>query len=173
MKKTIQVFASAVLLAGCANSPETTKPKMKTVQLQSSNELCATSASDGSSFLNYDTANRMIESYLTSINASDNGSDVHSYIVNVNDLRSYLNSDSGRTITHLKIMLAHTKAYVNGGGYGIPCGYNAKNLTVVLAGYNSHNNYVFYNDNQVMDYSSPCPACCPKNGSAASDLIEK
>jgi hypothetical protein len=120
----------------------------------------------GPSFLNKDTANVMIESYLTSI-AKDSGA-LYSLIVDADSLRAYLNDTN---IKNVKLMFAHTLSYINSGHQGVPCGYRSGALTLVLAGYDAQGNYRFYNENNVMDYCMPCPTLCPVNGTAQYNTL--
>lgn len=115
-----------------------------------------------------DTANKMILSYLNSINYQTDDSKIRSLIYNADSLRKYLSDTS---IKNIKLMFAHTLDYINSGGQNINCGYDAGALTVVLVGYNRNGNYVTPN-NTVADRSAPCPHNCESIlGSAANNLI--
>lgn len=130
------------------------------------------SGDSNAAFIQKDTANKMIRSYLTSVGAPGNDSNLRSLILDASSLRSYLNTDpEGKKITKMKVMFAHTQSYINAGNTGRNCGYKSGALTVVLAGYDSAGNYVLYPGNMVMDRAVPCPSNCPSVGSASSDLI--
>lgn len=151
MKKVI-FFATLVFLAACKdNNPPTDPPAPVTDAV----------------FLSKDTANRMIESYLQSIQRSTD-TPLNCLIVNADSLRAYLNDTS---IKNVKLMFAHTSSWVNSAHEGRPAGYKAGALTIVLAGYNSAGDYVYYNGNEVMDNARPCPTLCPINGTAQQSLL--
>lgn len=119
------------------------------------------------SFINKDTADVMIESYLESISKSPD-TQLNCLIINADSLRSYLNDTS---IKNVKLMLAHTTAWINGGNMGRPARYKPNAFTIVLVGYNSAGNYVYYNGNQVMDNAMPCPSYCPISGTAQRNVL--
>jgi len=114
-----------------------------------------------------DSANKMILSYLNSINYQTDDSKIRSLLYNADSLRKYLSDTS---IKNIKIMFAHSLDYINAGGQNNNCGYDAGALTIVLAGYNKNGNYVTPN-NSVLERGAPCPATCPTVGTAANNLI--
>ena len=119
-------------------------------------------------------ANNMIKSYLNSINYEKNDTDLHCLIVNADSLRAYLNDTSKGKITKVKLMLAHTPVYIKKcEGNPVNCGYKAGALTLIIAGYDSKNNYVYDKNGRVMDHLAPCPESCPKAGEASNDFIVK
>lgn len=116
-------------------------------------------------FIPVDSANKMLGSYLASINADvDTSTNIQSFIVDADALREYLSDNS---IKKVKVMLAHTLNYVNSGGDGVNCGYRAGKLTIILAGYDADKNYIFAPGNKVLDNSIPCPTQCEIMGTAA------
>lgn len=118
-----------------------------------------------SPFLPPDTANVMIKSYLSSI--ADEPNQLKSLIVDANALRYYLQNTN---ITSVKLMFAHKKSYIQGNGTVLPdMDYRA--LTIVIAGFDSGNNYIYSPQGAVMDFCQPCPANCPPYGTAANDLL--
>ncbi len=126
----------------------------------------------GQPFIGKDSANRMISSYLTSVGAANNDTNLRSLVIDANALRTYLTStDEGKSISRMKIMFAHTQPYINGGGYGRNCGYRSGALTVVLAGIDGNGNYVFFPTNQVLDFAAPCPTSCPTVGTSSGDIF--
>jgi len=125
----------------------------------------------GESFISIDSANKMLGSYLGSLDTA-NDSNLHSLIIDANDLRDYLNSEEGLSVSHMKIMFAHKLSYINAGKGNIPCGYKNNGLTVILAGYNSDNNYIYFGG-KIMNMAHPCPMDCPQSGTASSDLLER
>jgi hypothetical protein len=120
-----------------------------------------------SPFITIETANEMISSYLSSINFTANDSDVFSYTINADSLRAYL---ADASIKNIKIIMAHSMAYINAGHVGQNAGYQTGALTLILAGYNSSGNYVYYNG-MVMDHAAPCPYTCPA-GNAGGVYLE-
>jgi hypothetical protein len=44
-------------------------------------------------------------------------------------------------------------------------------MTIVIAGYNNSGEYVYYNNNYVLDHCAPCPYSCP-SGAAGSYLLQ-
>jgi len=121
-----------------------------------------------SRFITTEDANKMINNYLTSINSSNNDSDLRSLTVNADSLRAYLSNSS---VKNIKLMLAHTLywATVN---TGINAGYQSGAITIIIAAYDSSGNYVYYNGSNVLDYSAPCPSACIAQGSAASYTLQ-
>ncbi len=121
-------------------------------------------------FITVDTANRMISSYLNSINAANNDTDLRSVIINADEMRSYLADTS---IKDFKIMLAHTQAFINSGKKDQNSGYRSNALTFIIAGVNRNGNYVYFNEdntNKVLDRGRHCPTNCPA-GNASSPIF--
>lgn len=119
-----------------------------------------------------DTADSMIQCYLNSINHPSNDSDITSFIVNADTLRSYLNDTSRGKITQVKLMFAHTLSCVHSPHANSNCGYNDKALTIIVVGYDKNNNYVLNAQGMVYDRTQTCPPYCPTSGTAANDLIQ-
>ncbi|RKR80695.1 hypothetical protein BDD43_0827 [Mucilaginibacter gracilis] len=119
-----------------------------------------------------DSANKMLGSYLNSINYQSNDTDIQSVIFDARLLRNYLNTifDSGN-ITNVKMMFAHKLSYINSGHMNQPAGYHSNALTIIIAAYDSSGNYRFYPGNYVIDKGLACPTNCPPTGSASSSLL--
>jgi len=126
------------------------------------------SVSAASAPVTIDTANKMLESYLLSINAGSIDTNLQSLIVNADTLRNYLKDTS---IRNFKLMFAHTLTYINGKGRGINCRYSNKDLTLIIVGYNSSNNYVYNQQGLVYDNCTPCPTACPTSGTASESTL--
>ena len=123
-----------------------------------------------STFIPIDSANKMISSYINSIDYKNNDSDLVSVRVNAQDLRKMLNDMVGsETITEVQIKLAHTLNYINDGHANQPAGYNKDALTFVLIGINAQGDYVNAGT-AVLNHSIPCPTSCPP-GSGGEPLI--
>jgi hypothetical protein len=110
-----------------------------------------------------DTANRMIESYLASVNYPGSNTGLRSLSFDADTLRSYLNDN--RIVT-LRFALAHTQSYMNSGHYGQNSGTNAGSLTLVIIGLDQNDNFIYSSKNMVYDNMLPCPTFCPDNYSA-------
>jgi hypothetical protein len=116
-----------------------------------------------SQFIPIDSANRMLGSYLTSINDPGNDSDLRALIFNADTLRHYL-LDS--RIVGIKLMFAHTLEYINKGNYGVPSQYQYGELTVIVVGYDADNNYIYNPQHMVLEHAAPCPNWCLTGGNA-------
>lgn len=122
-----------------------------------------------SRFIPIDSANRMLSSYLSSISYPNNDTDIQSLVIDAHQLKRYINSAPDE-ITSFKLMFAHKLDYINAGYGGIYAGYKRNALTLIIAGCNDSGDYVYINNNQVLNYSSPCPPGCPPND-AGSPLL--
>ena len=121
-----------------------------------------------SQFIPIDSANKMLLSYLNSINYQGNDSDLQCIVFDANQVRKML---ADPTISNIKIMFAHSLDYINNGGQNIPCGYTAKEFTVIISGYNQKGNYVYNPTNTVLEIGSPCPPNCVTEGTASRPLL--
>lgn len=115
-----------------------------------------------------DSANKMINSYITSLNGNSGNEYLYSLIADADELREYLNANG--SVKHVKLMFAHTLSYINSGHGGENCNTKAGKLTLIIAGYDASGNYVIGN-NGVMDNLQPCPINCPSTGTASSNTI--
>ncbi|MBS1689379.1 MAG: hypothetical protein JSS96_11685 [Bacteroidetes bacterium] len=176
MKKVI-VFITVIVsitVIACSKKNQTEPSVSKGLTVKPNISVRSLNLPDetGSSrFIPKDSANRMIQSYLTSINYQQNDTDLRCLIVNADSLRKYLNDTSRGRITNVKLILAHTLAYVNAGGYGINAGYQTGAVTIIIAGYDQNNNYIYANSNMVLDHLSPCPYACP-SGAAGGNMLQ-
>lgn len=110
--------------------------------------------------ISVDTANRMIASYLNSIHYKENTNAIRSWTFNADTLRRFLNSDSGRQIVRLKLMLAHTMKYIEDGHEGQPLPVDSHELTLVIIGVDAHGKYRRNEQNNAYDHCAPCPSDC-------------
>jgi len=115
------------------------------------------SGSDYSQAISIDSANRMILSYLTSIDYATNNTRLRSFTYDADTLRSYLANNNIKT---LKFMLAHTAGYMNSGGYGKDANNQAGSVTFVIVGLDENDNYIYNNREMVYDNTRPCPTNC-------------
>lgn len=118
--------------------------------------------------ISIDTANRMIKSYLTSIDYTVNTAASRSWTISADTLRKYLSEGAGRHIVRLKIMLAHTLDYVNSGHEGQRPPLNSHDLTFVLVGVDEENNYIYNPESMAYDWAMPCPPDCLGGGTISS-----
>ncbi len=159
MKKLLIVALLGFLTACTSNNSET---KDTSTGENTPMGFATTPSPTGSvSFINKDTANIMITSYING-NKLDS-TQLSSLIIDADSLRAYLSDTS---IRNIKLMFAHTQQYIYSGGKDRKCSYRSGDLTLILAGYDGSGNYKYYNDNQVMDNATPCPSLCPVNGTA-------
>lgn len=113
-----------------------------------------------------DTANKMIRSYLKSVENDDEM--LHSLVINAETIRQYLKDSS---IKEVKIMFAHTLNYINSGHEGQSSGLKSNALTVVLAGYKSDGTFVVLPGDKIINKARPCPTSCPPYGDASNDIL--
>lgn len=174
MKRTLQLLVLlACLLSACTHPASTEPPPVQQQGAVHAGRIIPLGLLPGradsfSKFISLDSANKMLQSYLSSINYQQNDTELHAIIFKAADLRQMLSD--GR-ITNIKIMLAHTLDYINAGGAGEYCGYKSKELTVIIAGYDSSGNYIYSPSGRVLEMGAPCPTSCPAAGTAASDLL--
>jgi len=121
-----------------------------------------------SQFIPIDSANKMLGSYLNSINYQQNDTDLHSISFDANQVRKLL---SDPNISNIKIMFAHSLDYINAGGKNISCGYCSKELTVIISGYDSAGNNLYNPAGTVLEIGNPCPPNCHINRGEAHDLL--
>lgn len=163
MKKTLLVLTAACALASCQTQE---KKEVKPQTNAGSSKVM----DEQSSFISIDSANKMISSYINSIDYKHNDSDVQSITYNARDLRKMLDSMvASETVTEVQIKLAHTLSYINDGHANQPAGYNKDALTFVLVGINAQGDYVNAGT-AVVDFGRPCPSHCLP-GTASNPLI--
>jgi hypothetical protein len=152
MKRSILVLCTWLALASCKSSTTIPVPPIE--------------------FISVDSANKMISSYLGSINYRTNDSSLYSLVIDAEALRHYMDTmPPANKIKKFKIMLAHRLDYINSGHQNQLGAYNQNALTVVVAGINSMGDYVMFPGNQILDNSMPCPTSCP-SGTASLPLIQ-
>jgi hypothetical protein len=166
MKKIcLLITAAAMIFAACHCDNHCPKPPFKAP---------APKVPYGnSSFIPVDSANKMLLSYLNSVNYQQNDTDLDCLTVDADTMRAYL---ANPNVKKIKLMLAHTLEYINAGGGNQNCGYQTGALTIIMACYDSANNYVYYQapgsaTNMVLDHAMPCPSNCAHGGSAASNIL--
>jgi hypothetical protein len=123
-----------------------------------------------SRFIPVDSANKMIRSYLNSIDYTDNDTDLYSLMVDASQLKKYIN-EAPETVARFKLMFAHKLDYINSGNTNTYAGYKRNALTLVIAACGENGDYIYFNTNEVLNYSSPCPPDCPP-GEAESPILD-
>ena len=170
MKNTLLMLTGiSLFFAGC-NQP----PANNTREKKHKYRMSAMTNPSYSRYIPVDSANKMISSYLNSINYQQNDTDLRSLIFNADSLVAYLTTAK---LANVKLMFAHTLDYINNGGQDQYAGYQSGALTLVVAGYDTSGNYVYYsypgtNTKMVLENSMPCPINCPTSGTAANDLLQ-
>jgi len=172
MKKNSFIYVIAIALitiVACSKESNDLAPNAKRLNPLSVRSLARCTDTAHYQFIPMDSANRMINSYLYSINYTMNDTDLRSLSINADSIRLYLNSNPG--ISSVKLMFAHTLNYINSGGEGQYAGYQSGALTIIMAGYDRSGNYIYMPTGMVIDHATPCPASCPTVGDAAFDLL--
>lgn len=171
-KMIIPAMLALTVFAACQNgennqqhNKEAATDAAQPTALMGTSDSTDTCASD----IPVDSANKMISSYISSLNGNQDNKNLYSLIVDAKCLRTYLNNNP--QVTNVKLMFAHTLSYINSGHQGQTAGYKSGELTMVIAGYDANGNYVLINGNEVMDNLQPCPQYCPSTGTAASNTI--
>lgn len=164
-KKMLLVIVAALVVYACNKKNTTvdtntnqsgTKPDFRSYALMGLD----------SPFLSPDTANVMIQSYLDDIDNSS--TQLKSLIVDANALRYYLQNTD---IKSVKLMFAHKLSYARNPPTDQLPDMDYRALTIVIAGFDANNNYIYSPQGAVMDFCKPCPFECPSTGTAASDLL--
>lgn len=160
MKKTITAIAALLTFSACSSNNE------KATETNSSAPLSRTATVTAyPGFISIDSANKMLNSYVVSINYANNDTDLRSITFDANELRALLDSPA---VTKVQIRFAHTLSYINSGHQNIPAGYKSGALTLLINGVNDSGNTVLYN-NAALNFGRPCPNTCP-TGTAATPL---
>lgn len=174
MKYTLPLTLMATLLFMACNQPGTStaehKDTIATTAASPKVSVKSLPVRQGpySQFIPIDSANKMLLSYLNSINYQSNDTDLHSIIFDAGQVRTLL---SDTAIKNIKIMFSHSLDYINGGGGNTNCGYTAKELTVIISGYDNNGNYVYNPSGTVLEIGNPCPPNCISQGTASQDLL--
>ena len=167
MKSAILSLSLAVafcMLSAC-NRQAPSDPRADATPVQVPNTAITKSnarlvGADYSQPISLDTANRMIASYLQSVNYPMVDSAVRSLAFSADTLRAYL-SDS--RITSLEFVLAHQLSYLNGGSdrFGKNIGMKPGAITIIAVGMDNNGNVVRNSSNGVYEHAMPCPTNCP------------
>ena len=156
----VSIFIALFLLYGCTKKDvANVQPSSLGMNSTASYSGYAKKGADGgfSKSISVDSANRMIESYLYSINYPANDSGLRSLSFNADTLRAYL---TDKSIKDVKFMLAHQAEYMNSGHFGEFAGMNPSALTLVIVGVNEDGVHVRNSVNEVYEHLQPCPFNC-------------
>lgn len=104
-----------------------------------------------------DSANRMIQSYLTSVHYPATDTALRALTFNADSLREYLKNEE---ITDVKFIIAHQQSYINSGHYGKYAGMNPQAITLVLVGLSADGGHILNKQNEVYEHFAPCPVIC-------------
>ncbi len=172
IKSILMIICSGLLFAACNNTTDASDKKEGHKHKANVNPSSLTTTTN--QFISQDSANKMLLSYLNSISYQQNDTDLRSIIFDADSLRAYLANTS---ISKVKIMFAHTLNYINNGGQNQNAGYQSGALTLIIAGYDTSGNYVYYNYGDssvkmVLDYGRPCPTSCSTQGTSANDILK-
>jgi hypothetical protein len=117
--------------------------------------------------ISLDTANKMIQSYLTGVGYPAVDTAIRALSFDADTLRAYL---ANPKIATVKFMFAQPTSYINAGNYGKRPALSPGAITLVIAGMDNDDHYVLNNRNGVYDNMIPCPAQCPGD---ASSIIQQ
>jgi hypothetical protein len=157
---TIGTIVGMYLVLGCTKQNATvgTSTTPSTSNVGFNGHTVARMAGPGySQSIPLDEANRMIQSYLTSVNYPSVDNSLRALTFDADTLRKYL---SDPKIVTIKFVLAHQPAYINSGNFGKPANMNPQAMTMVIVGLNDNNGYVLNQDNGVYEHMNPCPTYC-------------
>lgn len=120
-------------------------------------------------FIEKDQANRMIGSYLKSIDYPEKDNQVRSLSLNADSLRLYLQDTS---IKKIKVIVAHNMDYILSGFEGKVPAPGQFATTFIVVGINSFDKIVYSTVNRVMDNAAPCPQMCSFDAVDQTGLLE-
>ena len=104
------------------------------------------SGSDYSQHIPIDSADKMVASYVASINTS---TEIRSLTFNADSMRNYL---SNSQIATLKFSLAHQASYIDADNFGVNAGTSASALTFILSALDEEDDdYIYTPGNKVYD----------------------
>jgi predicted small lipoprotein YifL len=161
---SLTVAVALCLLSAC-NRQAPNDPRADATPVQATNTAITKSnarqvGADYSQPISLDTANKMISSYLQSVNYPNVDTAVRSLAFSADTLRAYL---SDARITSLEFVLAHQLSYLNGGSnrFGKNIGMKPGALTIIAVGMDDNGNVVRNSSNGVYEHAMPCPNFCP------------
>ncbi|MEO6833612.1 MAG: hypothetical protein ABI378_13495 [Chitinophagaceae bacterium] len=164
MKKTTTIIVLSALCCflACTKQSGTVSPNA-TPATSGFSTHARLSGTNYSKSISVDTANYMIQSYLTGVGYPSADTSIRALSFDADTLRSYLSNPS---ITTIKFMIAHQSSFINAGGYGTKPGLNPEAIILIIVGLNDNNQYVLNSQSGVYDHMAPCPLQCPGNSSS-------
>lgn len=139
------------------NSMQQLTPGSPTMNFSSASRYAG---ADYSQAISIGDANQLISSYLSSINYAYNDTTLRSFTFDADTLRSYLNDTTHGKIVTLKFFVAHQPGYIAVGNFGKNAGLDSRAITLVLAGLDEENNYIYNRHDEVYEHFMPCPSNC-------------
>lgn len=125
--------------------------------------------SSTSHLINIDVANNHIQSYLDGLDATAIPQ-IKAFFIDAATLRNYLQDSS---ITELKLMFGHTSSVLAAGGLDTFVYLNQGALTAFIVGVDANQNYVYKDDELLINNMQGCPYNCKTIGTASSDLLTR
>jgi hypothetical protein len=158
MRKLTPLFMLAIMVTGCKSRHDISS-KFDTTDYTFPDVITV------------DTANKMVNSYLNSVNYLSTDTNIQCVTFPAGLVRKYLDSLTGSSsIAYLKISFAHQLVYINNGHQNVNSGFSKNALTVILSGCDTNGSYIYYAGNSVIDNGMICPTNCPP-GDAANPLF--
>lgn len=171
MKKLIVTLTlSSTLLISCQKneeqgSPSTTKEHATNTKTPKSG--VAISSIDY--FITPASANLNIKSYLDGIDTFSINQ-LKSLFINADALRAYLDNTD---IVEIKLLLGHTNAVLQSKTNEVDTFVylNQGAVTAYIVGVDAYNNYVYYDNELIINNTHGCPNECKATGTASADLL--
>jgi len=166
MKSTFLLASAAVALAftSACHKPETcNNPNADATRTVVTNPAVQHStARVGAGYsqsVTLDEANKMISSYLTSVNYPYQDSAIRSLSFDADSLRAYLKDSR---ITTMKFVFGHQLSYVASGSdvFGKYVGMKPNALTIIAVGVDENNSVIRNSTGGVYEHALPCPNMC-------------
>lgn len=165
IKKIFVLSLSLFFIYGCKKEvAETPAPPAASASGKTARYALKGADYEYSASMPIDSANRMIQSYLNSVNYPATDTALRALTFNADSLREYLKNDE---ITDVKFIIAHQQAYMNSGHYGQYAGMNPQAITLVLVGVSADGGHVLNKQNEVYEHFAPCPVICGSGVSSA------
>jgi len=171
MKRTLTAILATVVLGSmnaCTKAPasetDVRSASYSTTGQHGPTAMTRLTTPNNSQSIPLDTANLMLNSYLTSVGYPYVDTAVRSLSIDADTLRAYLQNNS---IVTVKFMLAHNTSYIQNGHYGENDGLNPSAMTMIMVGLDDYEQYVLNSRNEVYDHVSPCPHHCQPGVSEA------
>jgi hypothetical protein len=159
-----QLLIAAMLLiavfSACTKAPVLNEQSSQAAGVKAHSAMNTTrlTVPNNSQSIPLDTANMMLNSYLTSVGYPYVDTAIRSLSFDADTLRAYLQNSS---IVTIKFMLAHQQSYIHNGHNGEAAGFSPGAVTLLVVGMDDNQQYVLNSRNQVYDHAANCPWSCP------------